>query len=199
MQASITARTGGDDQSPKRHGEVTAERRGSSASNEMGGPHGNRCDPLDALLTSGTDAFTSYFHDNTFDFSGPFPEPVMVNLSEIMDLDVLLPNAQEPLGGTSGNNISGLSPEQGRPRPSPPNSSRGRRAAECTLREEEDSARALSNIEKYPAHMLAPLRLPSKYAMQRFLKAFFEHISAHIPIVHEPTFDITTVPCKSHG
>lgn len=35
---------------------------------------------------------------------------------------------------------------------------------------------------------------PSKYMVIRFVKAFFEHMAPHLPIVHQPTFDITTTP-----
>ncbi|KEF62898.1 uncharacterized protein A1O9_00872 [Exophiala aquamarina CBS 119918] len=35
---------------------------------------------------------------------------------------------------------------------------------------------------------------PSKYVVIRFVKAFFQHMTPHLPIIHEPTFDITVAP-----
>lgn len=37
---------------------------------------------------------------------------------------------------------------------------------------------------------------PSRYMVARFVKAFFEHMAPHLPLIHEPTFDIATVSCK---
>lgn len=49
---------------------------------------------------------------------------------------------------------------------------------------------AWANLIKYLSHILASLRFPSKYAMGRFITAFFKHIAPYIPIIYEPTFDI---------
>lgn len=53
----------------------------------------------------------------------------------------------------------------------------------------------LDNFER--THKLTHFQLPSKYAMGRFVKAFFEHMAPHLPIIHRATFDIASVPSKS--
>lgn len=202
MRASSTAATRGDDQNSEERNDATEEPHGSPANNELEGSPGSQEGPLDSLLTSDTHLFPSYLQDNPWNFSGQFAQPDLGNLSEIIDLDTLLPNAQDLLHEMQDDNIGEfppLVPEP--PRPSLPDFGHngGVVGRTCTLVVGDDKfASALANIAKYPAHILASLRLRSKYAMQRFVKAFFEHVSPHIPVVHEPTFDIATVPCKSH-
>ncbi|PGG95202.1 hypothetical protein AJ79_10194 [Helicocarpus griseus UAMH5409] len=41
---------------------------------------------------------------------------------------------------------------------------------------------------------LENLRFPSRYAVCRFVTAFFDHMATHFPIIHRPTFDMTKVP-----
>ncbi|KAF7173432.1 hypothetical protein CNMCM5623_005645 [Aspergillus felis] len=112
--------------------------------------------------------------------STSFVEPDLLNpsVSEIIDIDTLLSNAHELLGGIPDHNASELPtsvPEQ--PRTNLPDLGHNVSAAQRTwLADDEACASALANIAK------------------RFVKAFFEHIATHIPIVHKPNFDIATVP-----
>lgn len=56
---------------------------------------------------------------------------------------------------------------------------------------------ACGNLDKFDrGQKLADFRLPSKYALGRFLKAFFEHMAPHLPIIHRPSFEIASVPSK---
>lgn len=202
LRASSTTGSGGNDQNSEEANDQTEELQDSPASNEIDGSPTNQENLLDAFLPSQTDMFPSYLQENPLNFSSAFMEPGLVNpdLSEIIDLNILLSNAHDFLGGMPSNNTSelpALAPEL--PRLSVPDLGRSQGAADRTLAvDDDDCATALANIAKYPAHIFASLRFPSKYAMRRFVKAFFQHIAAHIPIVHEPTFDIATAPCKCH-
>lgn len=40
------------------------------------------------------------------------------------------------------------------------------------------------------------LRFPSKYAVSRFVRSFFEYMDPHMPIIHLPTFDIMSTAGK---
>lgn len=58
-------------------------------------------------------------------------------------------------------------------------------------------AEAQANLMKFDQFQrLSKFRLPSKYPMMRFVKAFFEHMTPHLPIIHRPTFDLSSVPRK---
>lgn len=57
-------------------------------------------------------------------------------------------------------------------------------------------ARAQENLLRCdPERKLSGFQFPSKYAMIRFVKAFFEYMNTQLPIVHGPTFDAATASC----
>lgn len=59
-----------------------------------------------------------------------------------------------------------------------------------------DYASAQANVALYDTNQcLSAFRFPSKPALLRFVNAFFRHMAPHTPIVHRPTFDVSTVPC----
>lgn len=168
-----------------------------------------------ALLPSHMDLVNpSFLGDSPLDLSGPFMahEFDYASISEGIDLDLWMSNPDDFLVGiTSGH---------GKPPTAAPDLSRARlpntkvspSPAQCGDQGKEhgaereikvsvddannDCAEALYNLAKYPAEITASFRFPSKHATRRFVSAFFRHIAPHIPIVHEPTFEITTVPCK---
>ncbi|CAH0024485.1 unnamed protein product, partial [Clonostachys rhizophaga] len=41
---------------------------------------------------------------------------------------------------------------------------------------------------------LSRFRFPSKFAVSRFVRGFFEYMAPHLPIVHVPTFEISSTP-----
>ncbi|KAK0106309.1 hypothetical protein ONS96_003947 [Cadophora gregata f. sp. sojae] len=56
-------------------------------------------------------------------------------------------------------------------------------------------AKAQANFAHYDAsRKLAHFRFPSKYAVIRYVDAYFEFMDPQLPIVHRPTFDAATVP-----
>ncbi|KAH6718394.1 hypothetical protein BKA61DRAFT_301709 [Leptodontidium sp. MPI-SDFR-AT-0119] len=56
-------------------------------------------------------------------------------------------------------------------------------------------AKAQANLAHYnPSQKLLHFRFPSKYAVIRFVDAYFEFMDPQLPIVHRPTFDAATVP-----
>ncbi|PSN71940.1 hypothetical protein BS50DRAFT_239751 [Corynespora cassiicola Philippines] len=58
-----------------------------------------------------------------------------------------------------------------------------------------DYASAQANVALYDTNQcLSAFRFPSKPALLRFVNAFFRHMAPHTPIVHRPTFDVSTVP-----
>lgn len=56
---------------------------------------------------------------------------------------------------------------------------------------------AKANLASHdPDQKLLSFRFPSKYAAIRYVKAYFEYMDPQLPMVHRPTFDAATVPCK---
>ncbi|KAH6956126.1 aldehyde dehydrogenase family-domain-containing protein [Fusarium avenaceum] len=192
--ASTTAR-GDCDRHSEGVDDAIQENEESPTSNDMDGSQSSRANSLDEAMPSHSDMFSAYLPGNPLAFNPSFMDPELVNpnLSEMFDLDALL--AQGFLSEIPGGNppelpISVLHP----PKPSVPTSaSVDRNSAEHSLVADDNTCEnAWFNLAKYPAHILASLRFPSKYAVKRFVKAFFEHFAAHIPIIHEPTFNIAT-------
>lgn len=172
---------------------------------------------LSSILPPQTDLIhTSFIGDGPLDFTGPFmgQDVDYSSISEGIDIDLLLSNPDDFLLGITSNG--------GKPPAEASDSARSRlpdpRAGSSPDRREDqgkangagqesrvhvddannDCAEALANFTKYPAEVTASFRLPSRHATRRFVSAFFGHIACYIPIVHEPTFDIATMPCKSY-
>ncbi|OKO92962.1 hypothetical protein PENSUB_1066 [Penicillium subrubescens] len=81
------------------------------------------------------------------------------------------------------------------PDQSPPQSDTRRSVASFTL-EDTDYTLVQANVARLdPEGRLSNFQFPSKYAVVRFVKAFFSHMASNLPIVHGPTFEITAVPC----
>lgn len=63
--------------------------------------------------------------------------------------------------------------------------------------EDDQFVQIRANLDQHDqSRKLVDFQLPSKYAIARFLKAFFEHMAPHLPIIHRATFDVVTVPSK---
>lgn len=211
--ASSTAISTGNAQEPDAGNQESGETPGSSATLSIPG----HCDlstfmPAEmdlvnlSFLGEGPPEYTAPFMGQDFDYS---------SISEGIDMDLLMSNPDDFLAGNpiDGAKLTARASDSARTRllgptagiVSPPggedrrNEDEGGREIRVRLDDaNNDCAIALANFAKYPAEIIAPLRLPSKHATRRFVSAFFRHIVAHIPIVHEPTFDIATVPCKSY-
>ncbi|KAH7247554.1 uncharacterized protein BKA55DRAFT_676889 [Fusarium redolens] len=167
----------------------------SPANNDMDGSQSSQANSIDNLILEHPGIFSAYLSGSPLVFNPAFMDPELVNsnISEMFDLDALL--AQGFLNEIPGGNppelpISVLQP----PKPSVPTSGPVDTAAGRNLLADDNCENAWANLTKYPVHILASLRFPSKYAVRRFVKAFFEHFAAHIPIIHQPTFDIATTP-----
>ncbi|KAF4995703.1 hypothetical protein FDECE_12732 [Fusarium decemcellulare] len=192
--ATTTAR-GDKDHHSEGVNDAAEEHQESPASNGMDGSQSSQENSLDNFLPSHADLFPVCLPENPLSFSA-FMEPELVNsnLSDMIDLDILLSNAQEFLGDMPNNNVPELpSSVLEPPRPSL-DQTNNNTTDHNSVADDNNCASAWANLTKYPVHILASLRFPSKYAVRRFVKAFFKHIAAHIPIVHEPTFDIATAP-----
>lgn len=172
---------------------------------------------LSSILPLQTDLIhTSFIGDGPLDFTGPFmgQDVDYSSISEGIDIDLLLSNPDDFLLGitSNGGKLPAGASESAKTRLPYPRagSSPDRRedegkendaSREIRVRVDDannDCAEALANFAKYPAEVTASFRLPSRHATRRFVSAFFGHIACYIPIVHEPTFDIATVPCKSY-
>ncbi|EXA29746.1 hypothetical protein FOVG_18794 [Fusarium oxysporum f. sp. pisi HDV247] len=151
-------------------------------------------------MPSQPDMFPAYLSGSPLEFNASFMDPDLINpnLSAMFDLDALLADAQGLFGEVPSCNprelpILALEP----PIPNRP-TTLGQTDKSSTPRNlvpnDNKCENAWANLTKYPVHILASLRFPSKYAVRRFVKAFFKHIAPHIPIIHEPTFDIATTP-----
>lgn len=156
----------------------------------------------------------SFLVDGPMDLTGPFigQDFVYGSIEEGIDMDLLISNHDDFLAGVTSNadKLPAGTSDSARTRLPGPRAGSSPRRCEDRGSEDEfgreqrvrlddannDCAKALENFAKYPAEIVARIRLPSKHATRRFVSAFFRHIAAHIPIVHEPTFDIATVQCK---
>lgn len=62
---------------------------------------------------------------------------------------------------------------------------------------DEEYSEAQENLsQSVSAHVLQGFQLPSKYAVIRFVKAFFNHMAPHLPVIHRPSFSFGTMPCE---
>lgn len=65
---------------------------------------------------------------------------------------------------------------------------------------DEDYAMAQKNLTSILSSQKSlDVWFPSKYTMMRFVRAFFDHMAPHMPIVHQPTFNIAFVERKFHS
>ncbi|VUC26360.1 unnamed protein product [Clonostachys rosea] len=193
---STTAR-GEDDRHSEEADNVVQEHEDSPTDNDRGGSQSSQTNSLDNAMPSHPEMFPAYLSGSPLAFNPAFLDPELANpnLSEMFDLDTLLSQGflnDIPGGDPQELPISALQP----PKPTvPPSGPAHRRpAGHDSMVDDDNCENAWANLTKYPAHVLASLRFPSKYAVKRFVKAFFEHFAAHIPIVHEPTFNIATTP-----
>ncbi|KAB5576269.1 hypothetical protein GE09DRAFT_619981 [Coniochaeta sp. 2T2.1] len=64
------------------------------------------------------------------------------------------------------------------------------------LSNDEAYSEVLANMAKFDrSQRLSDFQFPSKFAMTRFVRAFFDHMAPHFPIIHRPSFNILTTPC----
>ncbi|KAG5792911.1 hypothetical protein H9Q69_008037 [Fusarium xylarioides] len=178
--------------------ELTTQSRSATSLqqiNEVDGSQSSQANSLDMAMPSQPDMFPAYLSGSPLEFNASFMDPDLINpnLSGIFDLGALLADTQGLFGQAPICNppelpILALEP-----------TTLGQTDKSCTPRNlvanDNKCENAWANLTKYPAHILASLRFPSKYAVGRFVKAFFKHIAPHIPILHELTFDIATTPC----
>ncbi|KAM0415898.1 hypothetical protein ACHAPT_013160 [Fusarium lateritium] len=179
--------------------DAAEDHRVSPAGNEADGSQSSQDNPVDRFLPSHTDLFPGFLLESPLTFNGSLMETDLLNsnLSEMMDLDTLMMNAQQFLSEMPCGNAPELPASVlESPRPNLPHADQvnGNVNGHNLVADDNNCASAWANLAKYPVYILASLRFPSKYAVRRFVKAFFEHIAAHIPVVHEPTFDIATAP-----
>jgi hypothetical protein len=146
----------------------------------------NRLLGLDAPTVTSTDML-----DIWGDFQ--FADPAM---SQLIGPDVLLlpdmapqnhqgirfPPLQAPPSPISSTSIASCPPE-----------SRG-----AFYIEDEQYQRAKQNYDAVTtSERFSSYRFPSKFAVSRFVRGFFEYMAPHMPIVHLPTFNIISTPGKS--
>jgi len=80
-------------------------------------------------------------------------------------------------------------------RVSPPslNSSSASLSCSSSCEEETDYANARANLAIHDLNQTLPsFQFPSKHAIHRSVHAFFKHMAPHMPIVHKPTFSISS-------
>lgn len=62
----------------------------------------------------------------------------------------------------------------------------------------DEYEQAKDNYEKMSTtSSLQRLRFPTRFAIARFVVAFFEYMAPQLPVVHQPTFRISSAPCES--
>lgn len=211
--ASSTAATMENDQEPGSGRNTTADNYSEETPGSSTTSHPGQVD-LSAILPAHADLIDqSLLGHSPLDFTGPFmgQDFDYASISEDIDMDLLMSNPDDFLAGittNAGKLPAAASDSSGTRLPNPrANLSPGKcqdRGPGRDIRASVDDANnewaeALSNLARYPAEIAASFHFPSKHAARRFVSAFFGHIAPHIPIVHEPSFDIATVPCKSHA
>ncbi|KAF4417279.1 NAD-dependent aldehyde dehydrogenase, partial [Fusarium acutatum] len=197
--ATTTAR-GQQDRHSEGINHVIEERDESPTNNEGDGSQSSQANSLDMAMPSQPDMFPPYIPGSPLEFNASFMDPDLINpnLSAMFDLDALLADPQGLFGQVSSCNP----PDLPIIAPEPPISNRPASLDQADnpsnprnlVPNDDKCENAWANLTKYPVHILASLRFPSKYAVRRFVKAFFKHIAPHIPIIHETTFDIATTP-----
>lgn len=80
--------------------------------------------------------------------------------------------------------------QQSRPTVSSPNE-RPQQGSSITMTSDEYD-KAVAKLAEYSSSF----QLPSKHAMIRFVRAFFEQMAPQFPVLHRPTFDMASVPSK---
>lgn len=60
---------------------------------------------------------------------------------------------------------------------------------------DDDYSEAQCNLAKCDVY-IGDFQFPSKYALMRFVRAFFASMAPHFPIVHRPTFAIASTPSQ---
>ncbi|KAI7783428.1 hypothetical protein LA080_011989 [Diaporthe eres] len=202
----------GNDQEPDTRKHIAADNVSEDTPGNSTASHPGHLD-LGTLLPAHTDLIDpSLLGDSPLDFTGPFMAQDFdyAGISESIEIDLLMSNPNDFLVGITNNagKLPAVASDLTRTQlPDPKTSpSPGRRSTQgkdrSACREirvsvddaNNDCAEALANLAKYPAEITASFRFPSKHATRRFVSAFFRHIVPLIPILHEPTFDITTVP-----
>ncbi|KAG4293556.1 NAD-dependent aldehyde dehydrogenase [Fusarium proliferatum] len=149
---------------------VIEERDESPTNNQVDGSQSSQANSLDIAMPSQPDMFPPYISGSPLEFNASFMDPELINtnLSAIFDLDALLADAQGLFGQVSNCNppeipILALEPpipnrpailDQSDNPPSPRN----------LVPNDDKCENAWANLTKYPVHILASLRFPSKYA-----------------------------------
>lgn len=124
-----------------------------------------------------------------YDTSTSFP--VGVSMTPLFDANLMF----APCSGLQDGNF-GLTPSQS-PIDSPSQSGDTRDPEIPFLIDDDGYSNALSNLRRFdPYNKLSELQFPSKYALVRFVQAFFRHMAPHFPIVHQPTFDVASAPSR---
>ncbi|RKL36745.1 hypothetical protein BFJ72_g8294 [Fusarium proliferatum] len=154
---------------------VIEERDESPTNNQVDGSQSSQANSLDIAMPSQPDMFPPYISGSPLEFNASFMDPELINtnLSAIFDLDALLADAQGLFGQVSNCNppeipILALEPpipnrpailDQSDNPPSPRN----------LVPNDDKCENAWANLTKYPVHILASLRFPSKYAHERMV------------------------------
>ncbi|KAJ3455267.1 hypothetical protein MRS44_013867 [Fusarium solani] len=103
-------------------------------------------------------------------------------------------------------NIGGMLQEKGNvqsmpaalPEASTPTSDYEERKAQTCLDITVDAhSRAKANLSRFNGQeKLSDMHFPSRPAMVRFVKAYFTHMAPYVPVVHGPTFDVSSLQRK---
>ncbi|EWZ52433.1 hypothetical protein FOZG_02202 [Fusarium oxysporum Fo47] len=197
---TTTTARGQQDRHSEGVNDAIEERDESPTNNEVDGSQSSQANSLDIAMPSQPDMFPAFLSGSPLEFNASFMDPDLINpnLSAMFDLDALLADAQGLFGEVPSCNppelpILALEPLISN-RPTTLGQTDKSSTPHNLVPNDNKCENAWANLTKYPVHILASLRFPSKYAVRRFVKAFFKHIAPHIPIIHEPTFDIATTP-----
>ncbi|KAK7214872.1 hypothetical protein V2G26_002875 [Clonostachys chloroleuca] len=133
---------------------------------------------------------------NMFDISGGLQFPDWA-FSQIFELDYVPSPTDDLATALRGQEDIGTSSLQALPSPISSSST-----ASCPPRsrgaffvEDDKYENAKRNYDYFnTTERLSRFRFPSKFAMSRFVRGFFEYMAPHLPIVHLPTFDIASTP-----
>lgn len=168
----------------------------------MNHDQGTQSAQLEECLLSLDDPFPPFLENSPVGVPGSLMEPPVSHsaFTETVDIQAFFSSAQD-LMGVQSDNFGGQSPTpvcllpDSIPRSKDSQQSSNIASFESTMAiEDSDCAKACAKLATYPRHIFDSMRLPSKYTIRRFVRVFFRHVAQHIPIVHEPTFNIAAAP-----
>ncbi|UPL02845.1 hypothetical protein LCI18_013779 [Fusarium solani-melongenae] len=141
-------------------------------------PHGSH-----AISGGSTSDTTQLDFDRAFDLQ-LFDSAIFTPLNQLVDLGSM------PQGEGDAPSMPAALPEAG----TPVSENEDLNAQKCLGVTADAHSRAKANFSRLTGQERpSDMHFPSRPAMTRFVKAYFTHMAPYVPLVHRPTFDISSI------